>query len=144
MSDQDRRSLASTPRRRALMRRVRRSNTKPEQVIRRMLTELGISYRLNVSDLPGSPDIANKSAGKAIFVHGCFWHFHKECPRGRVPKRNREFWREKLMANRERDRRNLEALRAQGFDTLVVWECQLDEPELPRRLAAYWGVEVAE
>jgi DNA mismatch endonuclease (patch repair protein) len=144
MSGTYREGLETTPERRALMRRVRRSNTKPEQAVRRILTDLGVSYRLNVKDLPGSPDIANKSARKAIFVHGCFWHFHEACPRGRLPKRNREFWRQKLAANRERDQRKIEALEAQEFDTCVVWECQLDDPQLPATLKEYWerdGVE---
>lgn len=144
MGDGNRRKLKTTPERRALMRRVRRSDTKPERVVRRILTDLGISYRLNVRDLPGSPDIANKSAGKAIFVHGCFWHFHEDCRRGRVPKRNRDFWYEKLMRNRDRDRHNLVNLHTLGFDTFVVWECQLDDPRLPRRIESFWDSEGSE
>lgn len=119
------------------MRRVRRSGTKPEQVVRAALTSIGARYRLNVRALPGSPDIANKSRSKAIFVHGCFWHYHDRCARGRIPRRNREFWREKLIRNRERDEAKLQALRELGFDVLVVWECDLTEV-LPERLEEFW------
>ncbi len=67
--------------------------------------------------LPGSPDIANKSKRKALFVHGCFWHYHKGCPRGTVPKRNSAYWEEKLERNRERDRQKTEALSGLGYTT---------------------------
>lgn len=121
------------------MSRVRREDTEPEQAVRRLLWDAGGRYRLNVSGLPGSPDIANKSRAKAIFVHGCFWHFHQACDRGTIPDRNRSYWKSKFRKNRERDRRKVEQLREAGFDVLVVWECELDDPrKLRRRLADFW------
>lgn len=121
------------------MKKVRQADTGPEQAVRSLLWDFGARYRVNVSDLPGSPDIANKSRHKAVFVHGCFWHFHEDCPRGIIPQRNRNFWEEKLHRNKERDRRKENALRAAGFDVLVVWECELDDPtELRDRLETFW------
>lgn len=121
------------------MKRVRREDTEPELAVRTLLWSTGARYRVNVDDLPGTPDIANKARSKAIFVHGCFWHFHDECPRGRLPERNREFWRKKFERNRERDRRKAKQLEDRGFDVLVVWECDLEPPEsLRRELHAFW------
>lgn len=100
---------------------------------------MGAKYRLNVSDLPGSPDIANKSRRKAVFVHGCFWHLHEECPRARLPKANREWWRQKLLKNRGRDRRKTAALKAEGFDVITIWECELQEPAaVQESLRRFW------
>src|SRR4051794_676044 len=74
------------------MRRVRRSGTEPELKVRRVLTRLGMRYRLSNRDLLGSPDVANRSRGWAVFVHGCFWHGHPGCRRASVPKTNCTFW----------------------------------------------------
>lgn len=121
------------------MKKVGRADTAPERSVRRLLWHSGARYRVNVDDLPGSPDIANKSRAKAVFVHGCFWHFHQECDKGRIPERNRDYWKNKFERNRERDRRKSRALRQQGFDVLTVWECELAQPaELQHRLADFW------
>lgn len=132
-------ALETTPQRSALMKRVRREDTEPELAVRKLLWSTGARYRINVGDLPGSPDVANETRSKAIFVHGCFWHFHQDCPRGSLPDRNRDYWREKFEKNRERDRRKTKELEDRGFDVLVVWECELDNPEsLRRRLHDFW------
>lgn len=131
--------VQTTPERSALMKRVRRQGTGAESTVRRTLTRIGARYRVNVPGLPGSPDIANRRRRKAIFVHGCFWHHHDACGRGRTPTRNREFWKEKLERNVERDRCKVEQLAALGFDVLTVWECELGDPDaLERRLREYW------
>lgn len=125
----------TTLRRSALMGRVRQQHTPPELAVRRALRSLGVRYRLHAKDLPGKPDVVNRSRRWAIFVHGCYWHAHKNCPRWRLPKRNREFWAQKFEDNRKRDTRNLTALEALGFLALVVWECETqDDEELRRRL----------
>lgn len=129
----------TTPERSSLMKRVRRSGTTPELVVRQALSRIGARYRTNVKDLPGRPDIANKSRKKAIFVHGCFWHFHEACGRGRIPKQNEGFWREKLQRNTARDRRKLADLDELGYDALVLWGCQLkDLSLLEERLRDFW------
>lgn len=85
---------------------------------------MGLRYRLNVKSLPGSPDLANKSRRWAIFVNGCFWHQHSNCPKATMPKRNAYFWREKFVANRKRDATKVRALQAGGFHVVIVWECE--------------------
>jgi len=115
-----------TKRRRSeIMARVRGKNTVPEMRVRRLVYSMGYRYRLHVRSLPGTPDLVFRKARKLIFVHGCFWHRHTGCVLARWPKSRTSFWREKLQANKARDRRNLRRLRRAGWRVLVVWECQL-------------------
>lgn len=106
------------------MRAIRGKDTKPELVVRRMLHRSGFRYRLQAKGLPGKPDLAIKKYKLAIFVQGCFWHWHG-CEFFRVPKTRTEWWTEKLSRNRERDQRDLAALLAQGWRVLWIWECYL-------------------
>ncbi len=106
---------------------IRSKDTKPELRVRSLLHRLGYRFRLHRSDLPGKPDIVLPSKRKIIFVHGCFWHLH-ECRFGRVqPATNENFWTEKRRRNCERDETNLQLLRQDGWDVLVIWECLLNE-----------------
>lgn len=71
-----------------------------------------------------------------VFVHGCFWHGH-DCPHGSIQsKTNAEFWRRKLDDNRSRDARKEAQLRAAGWHVEVIWECQVHDAAVLRRLAA--------
>lgn len=105
------------------MRGVRRKNTAPELVVRRLLHALGIRFRIGNENLPGSPDIANRSKRWAIFVHGCYWHRHG-CRATTTPTRNRAFWVEKFRRNIERDSERAAELANDGFRVVVVWECE--------------------
>lgn len=115
---------------------IRSKNTKPEIVVRRMLFEMGLRYRLHRTDLPGKPDIVMPGCKTAIFVHGCFFHMHK-CRYGRVvPATNAEFWHAKRSGNAARDKRNTRQLRKLGWNVFTVWECETKEPErLKERLS---------
>ena len=121
----------------AVMRKVPGKNSSAELKVRRVLTAMGLRYRLHRRDLPGSPDIAMPGRRLALFVHGCFWHGH-DCRRGaRQPKANADYWTAKIARNQARDAANLEALRAMGWRPAVIWECELkDDAALPDRLAA--------
>ncbi len=116
----------------ALMRRVRRHDTSPEQAVAAALRASGLAYRKNVRSLPGSPDFANKRRRWAVFVHGCYWHRHRGCKRATVPKHNRAFWQAKFDANRKRDAAAIRALRRRGFKVVVIWECEAADAD--RRL----------
>jgi DNA mismatch endonuclease (patch repair protein) len=123
------------PKRSALMSRVRQRGTEAELVVAAALRRLGVSYRLNVPALPGSPDFSNRRRKLAAFVNGCFWHHHRGCKRATIPKTNEGYWLEKFCANRSRDARSIRALRRDGFRVLVVWECEtFDENQLIARL----------
>ena len=118
-----------TPERRSfIMSSVQSKNTKPEMLVRRALHKMGYRYRIHRRDLPGSPDLVFPGRKKAIFVHGCFWHGHG-CKWGRLPKSKLDYWQPKIKANRKRDRRDLKALRDDGWCVKVVWACELREPE---------------
>lgn len=125
----------------AVMARVRSRDTSPERAVRRILTALGLRYRLQRRDLPGSPDIVMAGRRVAIFVHGCFWHGH-DCKRGaRAPKANAQYWSAKIVRNTARDTAAQAALEAAGWTVVIVWECELkDAPALSARLASVIGV----
>lgn len=106
--------------------KIRQRDTAPELAVRAILCALGLRYRVRNRDLPGSPDIANRTAHWAVFVHGCYWHAHRGCSRATVPKRNREFWVAKFEANVKRDAVAVAALRRRGFRVAVVWECEIE------------------
>ena len=120
------------------MSRQSRRDTTPERAVRAALRSLGFSYRLNVAGLPGSPDIANKSAHWAIFVHGCYWHHHRGCSRATVPKKNRDWWLDKFLSNARRDARKIDQLEELGFDVLVVWECEASDASLLLQRLKIW------
>ena len=109
----------------AVMGSVKNKNTKPELVVRKTTFSLGYRYRLYRSDLPGRPDLVFPRKKKIIFVHGCFWHGHHGCPSYRPPKSNINFWNDKIVKNRENDRRAIYLLKKQGWRVLVLWECQI-------------------
>jgi DNA mismatch endonuclease (patch repair protein) len=120
-----------------MMAAVRGKNTKPELAVRSALFARGYRYRLHRRDLPGSPDIVLPRYRVAVFVHGCFWHGH-DCPRGRRPTSNVEFWCAKLDGNLARDRANRAALEAAGWAVAVIWQCSFlqDTERLLQQLAA--------
>ncbi len=125
----------SSERRSANMARIRSKDTKPEMLIRRMLHGLGYRYRLHRRDLPGAPDLVFPSRKKVIFVHGCFWHQHKGCFDGRMPKSRTDYWQPKLLRNVERDRCNISKLRRSGWEVMKLWECDvLKDESLQERL----------
>ena len=109
----------------AIMSKVRSKNTKPELEVRRALHRAGFRFRLHRSDLPGKPDLVFPRHGLALFVHGCFWHRHG-CKRTTMPATNREFWAEKFRRTLERDQKALKELKKIGWETAVIWECQLE------------------
>lgn len=115
----------SPEQRSAHMSKIRSKDTKPEIWLRSRLHGAGYRYRLHDRRLPGSPDLVFPGRRKVIFVNGCFWHGH-QCPIGtRLPKSNTEFWAGKRRRNQDRDLRQQEELRALGWNTLVVWECEV-------------------
>lgn len=123
--------------RRRIMRAVKSKDTKPELAVRRLLYSLGYRYRLHPKGLPGRPDIAFLGRRKAIFVHGCFWHGH-ECAKGRSPKSRLEYWQPKLEQNATRDRTKMEQLESLGWQSLVIWQCEIeDSDDLRKRLRIF-------
>jgi len=98
-------------------------------IVRRLAHAMGYRYRLHSRSLPGRPDLVFSSRRKLIFVNGCFWHRHKGCPKCRLPKSRLDFWKPKLEENRNRDRENQRRLKREGWEVLVIWECELKDTE---------------
>lgn len=121
-------------RRSEIMSRVRGKDTRPEMLVRRLVHGAGYRYRLHVSGLPGRPDLVFSARKKVILIHGCFWHSHPGCHNARLPKSRTEFWQSKLESNKARDTRNLNALAEAGWEVLVLWECELQSPDLMKRI----------
>lgn len=113
----------SKKKRSAVMAKIRSKDTKPEWIVRRYLFSRGYRYRKNVKALPGTPDIVLHKYGIVIFIHGCFWHGHEVD--GTMPKTNREYWKNKIESNKQRDERNKKKLQKMGWSVMTVWECQL-------------------
>lgn len=107
-----------------VMSRVKGKDTTPERRVRSALHAKGHRFRLQARDLPGRPDIVFRGDRLAIFVHGCFWHRHADCPHCRTPKSRVEFWREKFAANVARDEAATASLNAAGWRVETIWECE--------------------
>jgi DNA mismatch endonuclease (patch repair protein) len=130
----------SKERRSANMRAVRNQDTGPEMRVRQVSHGLGYRFRLHRRDLPGKPDLAFPGRRKVIFVHGCFWHQHKGCRRASMPQSNVGFWRHKLERNAARDADHLTTLKAHGWKSLVIWECETkDNRWLAMRIRRFLG-----
>ena len=112
------------------MSHIRSKATKPEMAVRRWLWTHGYRYRLNVRSVPGKPDIVMRKYRTAIFVNGCFWHGHEGCSKFVMPKSNTDFWRTKIENNRKRDQKNYDILLQNGWQVIVVWQCNLTKDKL--------------
>lgn len=108
-----------------MMSGIRGSNTLPERRLRSALHSRGLRFRLHARDLPGKPDIVFPRYRTVVFVHGCFWHRHKNCKYATTPATRQEFWSAKFDGNVARDRRNLAALKKAGWNAIVIWECDI-------------------
>jgi len=118
-----------TPQRRSEnMRRIKSKNSTPELALRTLIFKMGFRYRLHASQLPGKPDLVFPGRKKAIFLHGCFWHQHGPCPDSRLPKSRQDYWLPKLKRNQERDKDAQRKLRELGWNSLVIWECEMKDP----------------
>ena len=109
---------------------IHSASTKPELYLRRALWHHGFRYRVNDKRLPGRPDIVLPKYRTVIFVHGCFWHGHRDCKYYAVPKTNTAFWMAKVARNQERDQEVWRKLEAKGWSVIIVWECQLKKANL--------------
>ena len=106
------------------MSRIRSTNSKPEEIVRKYLFSKGFRYRKNVNKLPGCPDIVLPKYKTVIFVNGYFWHKH-DCPRFVWPSSNQEYWKPKILRNVERDKNICRELSSMGWNVITIWECEL-------------------
>ena len=121
------------------MSRIRSKYTSPEKKVRSLLHQMGYRFRIHVKSLPGQPDIVLPKYKKVIFVHGCFWHLHKGCRDGTIPKTGRKNWKEKLERNIKRDKLHVKNLKKLGWKVLVLWECEIEKQieDIKRKLTTF-------
>lgn len=119
-----------------MMAGIQGKNTTPELMVRSGLHRLGLRFGLRTKSLPGKPDLILSRHKTAVFVHGCFWHAH-QCPYFRLPSSNPVFWKEKLSANVQRDKKQVVELKALGWRVLVIWECAVKGASETRNTQTY-------
>jgi DNA mismatch endonuclease, patch repair protein len=107
-----------------MMSGIRGKDTQPEVMVRRALHARGLRFGIKQTRLPGRPDIVLPRWKVAIFVHGCFWHWHG-CQLSKMPTSNRAFWKKKLAGNQDRDSRAQITLISMGWRVAMIWECSL-------------------
>lgn len=111
------------------MSKIKSRNTRPEMIVRRFLFSHGFRYRIHARPLPGTPDIVITRLHTCIFINGCFWHGHEGCSMYRLPQTNVDYWTNKIEHNRQRDHATRLRLKAMGWHTVEIWECQLKPKE---------------
>lgn len=129
--------MSETPEQRSrTMRAVRSRDTAPEMTVRRFLHAAGLRYRLHDRRLPGVPDLIFPGRRTVVFVHGCFWHQHPDCPAAARPQSRADYWTHKLDGNIARDARHRAELESAGWRVLVIWECETRNRAALEALAA--------
>lgn len=116
------------------MSRIRSKNTKPEVLLRKFLFANGFRFRLHDKSLPGKPDIVLKKYRTAIFVHGCFWHGHKNCRYYVIPKTRTEWWTNKIEGNQKNDTKKKADLKTSGWQVIEVFECEVKKDKLKKTI----------
>lgn len=117
--------MFSKSKRSEIMSKISGKETKPEILVRKYLFAKGFRFRKNAKELPGRPDIVLPKYKTVIFVHGCFWHGHKDCRKAVLPSTNTKFWKEKISKTVERDKTKTRELKKNGWNVLTVWQCEL-------------------
>jgi DNA mismatch endonuclease (patch repair protein) len=103
--------------------------TRPEMAL--MTALQGLSFDTQVLDLPGTPDIVFPQERVVVFVHGCYWHRHFDCPIARIPTKNGYEWLRQFAKNTRRDQRVVSELRNDDWWVYVAWECEIaQDPQL--------------
>jgi DNA mismatch endonuclease Vsr len=134
--------IFSKEKRSSVMRAVRHKNTLPELIIQSLIRDMGIDYERETRVFNSKPDIVILDMKKAFFVNGCFWHGHK-CRRGKLPSTNTGYWENKIKKTKKRDKRNQTELKSNGWNYLVIWECEIKKRKLDvliRKIAEFLGI----
>jgi len=98
-------------------------DTKPELAVRSLVHKKGLRYRVDERPVPSvrrRADLVFRRARIAVFIDGCYWHGCEA--HYREPRTNVGYWREKIAANRARDRETNLLLADEGWQVLRYWE----------------------
>ena len=107
------------------MSKIKSSNTKPEQLLKKALWHSGLRYRSNRRRLPGKPDIAFIKYKLVVFIDGSFWHGHDWETRKKQIQSNRAFWIPKIERNMQRDREINQYYLSKGWKVLRFWDFEI-------------------
>jgi len=124
--------VVSKSKRSKIMSKVPQKDSKQEMLVRKYLFSKGFRFRKHVKKLPGSPDIVLTKYKTVIFIHGCFWHGHKDCKYSQLPTTRNEFWKDKTEKNIERDNKKNWELKSLGWKVITVWQCEVKNSELAK------------
>lgn len=106
----------------ARMRRIRSKGTIPERKLFAILDQAGVTYRpyMRVHGVTVDAVIEDQVA---FFVDSPFWHLRdvKEL------RRLSPYWKNRLLNNRRRDRRQNKLLRSAAYVVIRVWSDELDD-----------------
>ena len=103
--------------------------TRPEIAMMEALSDL--AFEVQDHNLPGTPDIVFHKEQLAVFVHGCYWHRHFDCPIARTPRKNNLEWLRHFAKKVRRDQEVVALLRSRGWWVHIAWECEIiDAPEV--------------
>lgn len=116
------------------MSRIKSKNTKPEILVRKFLHAQGFRFRIHDKKLPGKPDIVLPKYKTVIFVHGCFWHGHKNCRYFVMPKSKIEYWSTKIHRNQQNDKKAIKILKKDNWKIIIVYECELKKQKREKTL----------
>jgi len=105
----------------------KKTDTKCEVALRRVLWASGYRFRKNFRQLPGRPDIVFAKAKLAVFCDGDFWHGRDWEARAQKLSHgtNASYWLAKIRRNMERDQLNTKKLEEAGWTVLRLWETQI-------------------
>jgi DNA mismatch endonuclease, patch repair protein len=111
----------SKKKRSSVMSKIRSQGTKFEtDFVDQLSSRTKKSFRLNAKDIKGKPDIVFDQNKVCIFLDSDFWHGW-QYPRWKHLLKN-DFWRNKIEANRARDKKNTSWLRRNGWTVIRIWE----------------------
>ena len=116
--------VVSPKKRSEMMSGIQGKDTRPEVLIRKSLHRKGFRYKIHDKTLPGKPDLVFPKYGAVIQINGCFWHAH-DCHLFKWPSTRPDFWKNKILGNKTRDKRTLKELEILGWRVLIVWECAI-------------------
>lgn len=85
-------------------------------------------WRRHYDRVEGRPDFAFPKQKVAVFIDGCFWHGCKK--HATTPKTNIQFWEEKIVRNKERDKKVNRELRKSGWKVVRIWEHEMKKGQL--------------
>jgi DNA mismatch endonuclease, patch repair protein len=106
---------------------MKSSNTRPEIKLQQALLLRSEVFETHVRRLRGTPDIFLERDNLVIFVHGCYWHSHKDCAKSARHSTSNPFLNLIRNGGVARDVSIVRELRGSGFEVFIAWECHINK-----------------